>query len=128
MGTLARGRIAERQRERQREENEWNAAHPERPGSDDFRRDVLPAIQGVSLGELARRTGLSIAYCARIRRGEEVPHPRWWTILAPVQGCQTGSAARRHVAIDDLTQPKPDQLSIEKCAGSSDWHDQVGDG
>jgi predicted transcriptional regulator len=36
----------------------------------------------VPLRELARRTGLSVAYCARIRRGEEVPHLRWWARLA----------------------------------------------
>jgi hypothetical protein len=47
-----------------------------------FRRDVLPAIQGVPLREPARRTGLSVGYLARVRRGEEVPHARWWGLLA----------------------------------------------
>jgi hypothetical protein len=74
-------RMAERQRARQREENEWNAAHPGRPGPEVFTRDVLPRLQGLSLGELSRRTGLSVGYCARIKRGEEVPHPRWWDLL-----------------------------------------------
>jgi hypothetical protein len=35
------------------------------------------AARGVPLRELARRTGLSVAYCVLIRRGEEVPHARW---------------------------------------------------
>lgn len=79
-----RARIGSRQRERQREENEWNMDHPERAAPDVFRRDVLPMLQSVRLRELARRTGLSVAYCARIRRGEEVPHQRWWgPLLAP---------------------------------------------
>jgi hypothetical protein len=81
LGVLARSRVASRQRERQREENEWNAAHPERADPDVFRRDVLPGMQSTSLGELVRRTGLSVSYCARIRRGEEVPHERWWVVL-----------------------------------------------
>lgn len=50
-----------------------------------FRTSVLPAIQGVSLGALARRTGLSVPYLARVRRGEEVPHPRWWELLTGLQ-------------------------------------------
>lgn len=75
--------MAARQRERQRQENAWNETHPERPGPDEFRRDVLPAIQNVSLGELARRTSLSVPYLARVRRGEEVPHARWWDVLRP---------------------------------------------
>ena len=77
----ARARMGERQRERQRQENEWNAAHPERPGPEVFRHEVLPAILSVSLGELARRTGLSASYLGLVRRGVEVPHPRWWPVL-----------------------------------------------
>jgi len=78
---VARERIGDRQRVRQREENAWNAANPERSDPEVFRLDVLPALQGVPVRELARRTGLSVAYCARIRRGEEVPHARWWARL-----------------------------------------------
>jgi hypothetical protein len=81
-GEAARARISTRQRERQAEENAWNAAHPERPDPDRFRREVLPLIRDVSLRELSRRTGLSVAYCARIRRGVEVPHARWWGLIA----------------------------------------------
>jgi CRISPR-associated endonuclease Cas1 len=81
VGTEARDQIGRRQRERQREENAWNAGHPERLDPATFRREVLPKLQAVALRELARRTGLSVAYCARIRRGEEVPHERWWAPL-----------------------------------------------
>jgi CRISPR-associated endonuclease Cas1 len=82
VGPEALARMGLRQSERQVQENAWNAAHPERGDPKTFRRDVLPAIQGVPLRELARRTGLSVAYCARIRRGDEVPHERWWARLA----------------------------------------------
>lgn len=77
----ARARMGARQQERQREENEWNAAHPKRAEPEVFRREVLPGLQGVPLRELARRTGLSVSNCARIRRGEAVPHERWWGVL-----------------------------------------------
>jgi hypothetical protein len=82
VGAAAWATMAARQRERQREENAWNVTHPERPGPDEFLRAVLPAIRTLSLNELSRRTGLSVAYLARVRRGEEVPHPRWWEPLA----------------------------------------------
>jgi len=89
----ARAQLGARQRERQAEENAWNEAHPERPDPEAFRRDVLPAIHGVPLRELARRTGLSVSYCGLIRRGVEVPHARWWGALASPSG---------------LDQPRPD--------------------
>lgn len=54
---------------------------PTGPTSIAFRRDVLPALQGVTLRELARRTGLSIPYLSKVRRGVEVPHARWWSKL-----------------------------------------------
>ena len=79
--TEVRQRIGEQQRERQRQENEWNAAHPERADPELFRREVLPALEGVPLRELARRTGLSVPYCGQIRQGQMVPHERWWEAL-----------------------------------------------
>ena len=62
----------------------WNAKHPGRRDGGSFRRDALPAIQDVSLRDLARRTGFSVDYCGRIRRGEEVPHETWWEALCGV--------------------------------------------
>jgi hypothetical protein len=56
--------------------------HPERVDRESFRRDVLPGIQDTSLRELSRRTGPSLAYYARIRRGEDVRHARWSAVFA----------------------------------------------
>lgn len=81
LGKAARARLGARQVVRRHEENTWNAGHPGRADQAAFQREVLPRIQNVPLRELARRTGLSVAYCARIRRGEEVPHRRWWRLL-----------------------------------------------
>ncbi|MDP9369369.1 MAG: hypothetical protein M3Q03_14030 [Chloroflexota bacterium] len=47
-----------------------------------FRREVLPKLQGVPLGVMAKATGLSEGYCSFIRRGEKVPHRRHWASLA----------------------------------------------
>jgi len=110
VGPEARARIGRRQTERQAQENTWNAAHGQRANPDVFRRDVLPALQGVPLRELARRTGLSVAYCARIRRGDEVPHARWW---ARVEGRSLDDLAGRQ---DSNTDPRErNSLTTRKC-------------
>jgi hypothetical protein len=49
-----------------------------------FTREILLKIQGVSLGQLVRATGLSVRYVSQIRGGENVPHPQ---PLECVQGC-----------------------------------------
>jgi hypothetical protein len=77
----ALARLRASQAARQAEENAWNEAHPVRPRPEEFRDEVLPLLQDVSASRLARETGLSLGYCARIKRGEEVPHSRWWEAL-----------------------------------------------
>lgn len=49
---------------------------------EEFRETVYPKLVDVSIRELTRRTGLSLAYCRQIRRGLVVPHPMWWEALA----------------------------------------------
>ncbi len=46
-----------------------------------FEREILPGLADVSAGALARRTGLSVGYCRRIKKGLVVPHPTWWERL-----------------------------------------------
>ena len=46
-----------------------------------FRGQVLPRLQQFTLAELAQATGLSRAYCGRIRSGDVVPHARHWGSL-----------------------------------------------
>ena len=52
---------------RRAEELEWEHAHPEPVEAGRFAVDVLPKLQ--------------VSYCAEIKRGERVPHPRWWPTL-----------------------------------------------
>ncbi len=41
-----------------------------------FKREILPMLQDVSLGMMAKATGLSEQDCSLIRRGGYVPHGR----------------------------------------------------
>ena len=43
--------------------------------------DVLAGLAFVSLGAMRRATGLSLSYCAQIKQGQRVPHPRYWQPL-----------------------------------------------
>ena len=60
----------------------WEAEHGTDADPEVFRREILPHLQGVSLGVMAKATGLSEQYCSLIRRGNHVPHRRHWTPLA----------------------------------------------
>jgi hypothetical protein len=60
---------------------EWKG---ERPDPEVFRREVLPGLRGVPIGELAMATGLSDHYCALIRLGKKVPHPRHWSAFESI--------------------------------------------
>jgi len=78
---MSRERIADAQRARRAETTAWDRRNRDRPNPGDFRVTVLPAIAGVPLRELERRTGLSLPYLSKVRRGVEVPHWRWWSRL-----------------------------------------------
>lgn len=53
----------------------WEEANPGPRDMDSFRREIAPALFDLTLLQMMRATGLSSAYCWRIRRGERVPHP-----------------------------------------------------
>lgn len=60
----------------------WAREHREAPDIEYFRKAIAPSLEGVSARAISRAIGLSVAYCASIKRGERVPHPRWWAVLA----------------------------------------------
>lgn len=49
-----------------------------------FRRDILPMLQSLPLSRLMQATGLSLRYCALIRRGDCIPHARHWPALQAI--------------------------------------------
>jgi len=68
-------------RERRRLEREWEEAH----GAGDaevYRREILPTVRMLPTRELVETIGLTRAYCARILKGELVPHARHWARIA----------------------------------------------
>ena len=78
------GAQAERKRagavsEAHQRNHEWAR---ENPGAERdrawFEREMTPKLDGFSLNEIAKATGLSLAACSRIRAGAKVPHPRHW--------------------------------------------------
>lgn len=72
-----RKRSATRRKQRA-EELAWDRAHPETVDREWFATEVAPGLEGVSARALARATGLSVGHCAKVKRGERVPHPAWW--------------------------------------------------
>jgi hypothetical protein len=54
---------------------EWDKTHSARPDRDEFTRDILPHLEGVSYSALSRASGLSRRYCKLIATGQYVPHP-----------------------------------------------------
>jgi hypothetical protein len=65
--------------------SKWEAAKWERqhklPDPAEFRKNILPKLKSVSLGQMVKATGLSLIYCSLVRRGVYVPHPRHWRVL-----------------------------------------------
>lgn len=63
---------------------DWNRERRESeptPDPETFSRDILPALQGVSLRAMADATGLTQGYCSFVRRGLKEPHRRHWAVL-----------------------------------------------
>jgi hypothetical protein len=60
---------------------DWEAKNGIDADPEVFRREILPRLQGIPLGVMAKATGLSQSYCSSIRRGELVPHYRHWQAL-----------------------------------------------
>jgi CRISPR-associated protein Cas1 len=75
----------EKWRERRSLEREWERVHG-KSDPETFRSEVLPKLAGIPTRRLVEVTGLTRAYCARVLKGESIPHPRWWAsirLLAP---------------------------------------------
>jgi hypothetical protein len=70
------------------EQDAWELENPGSPDPEFYRAEVFPAVQAMSLKAIQKATGLSLPQCGRIRRGEQMPHRRWWEALGEVR--QTG--------------------------------------
>lgn len=63
----------------------WEREHPEPFDHSIFEREILPGLQELSARQIAKATGLSVSHCADIKRGERIPHPRWWEKLTIIR-------------------------------------------
>jgi hypothetical protein len=77
----ARERLSRKRRAQANADSAWDQAHRERPEPALFKDEILPRLADVTIATMARATGLSVRQCSRIRRGEQVPHPRHWASL-----------------------------------------------
>jgi hypothetical protein len=48
----------------------------------DFRRDILPGLQGVQVRVIAEAMGATISHGSKVRGGHTAPHKRHWDTLA----------------------------------------------
>jgi hypothetical protein len=60
----------------------WEREGVEQSESVQFTREILPVLQDIPLGKMARATGLTEGYCSFVRRGLKVPHCRHWNTPA----------------------------------------------
>ncbi len=72
--------MARRMRALRAANREWERAHG-RPDPAEFRQEVFPGLAGLTLRQMHVATGLTRALCTKIRRGDVVPHPRYWEAL-----------------------------------------------
>src|SRR5262249_48454474 len=77
----AQARRRATQLERARARAAWDAQTENTLPQDVAWSDVLAGLASVSLGAMRQTTGLSLSYCAQIKQGQRVPHPRYWQPL-----------------------------------------------
>jgi CRISPR-associated endonuclease Cas1 len=68
--------------ESKREGRVWREEHPlERGDPEEFRRSILPGLQGVPLSEIMRACGVAKSTASAIRSGKRAPAVRHWRAL-----------------------------------------------
>src|SRR5262249_32157151 len=80
---VAQGKRRATQAARTRARATWAGATQTDPAA---WQDILARLQPVSLGAMRKATGLSLTYCAQIKRGR-VPHPIHWAALQAIPCC-----------------------------------------
>lgn len=79
------GEAARLRAERLRKNTEANRTWADNGELDgvDFKRNILPGLQNISLTQIRKTTGLSLRYCSLIQKGK-VPHKRHWQALISI--------------------------------------------
>lgn len=80
-GGKAAHRRGKRNAARLRANAAWERTNSGGFDPDAFAREIGSKLPAISLAVLMKATGLSRPYCAMIRRGACVPHPKHWEAL-----------------------------------------------
>jgi hypothetical protein len=59
-----------------------------------YREKILPRLAEVTVPQIAGTLGVSEPYAAKVRKGQFVPHPMHWQVLAELVGVTQIDAAR----------------------------------
>ncbi len=79
-------RISKTQKQHRKAKVAWEREHGREVFDPNvFRSEVLPGLQNIRTVDLARLTGLSVPYCALIKKGNRMPHPMQWKMLDQLQ-------------------------------------------
>jgi len=70
--------------EEYRRNRQWARENPSQGDEALFTREIVPKLDALSLSEISKATGLSLAACSRIRSGLKTPHPRHWENLVSI--------------------------------------------
>jgi CRISPR-associated endonuclease Cas1 len=60
----------------------WQAAHPDQTGDPNvYWTQIQPSLKGVSVSQISRQLGVSLASASKMRAGSLLPHVRHWDAL-----------------------------------------------
>lgn len=83
----SRAKIGAAQTRRNAERAAWDREHPESPDPAVWGR-ILIGLRDVPVTRIRTATGFSKGYVYSVKRGDFVPHPRWWSVLAELAKVQ----------------------------------------
>lgn len=74
-------------------QQEWEAAHHDEVFDPDyFRREILPKLAAVKLGDIMAAARISKGYASQVRAGKFTPHVSTWDALGRLIDSSTGSS------------------------------------
>jgi CRISPR-associated protein Cas1 len=94
---------------RKAERDDWERAHPELDVTAErarFRAEMSPRLASVPIPKIMAATGLSLDYSARIRRGEKVPHPRFFPELERLIEESSRDRGANHLGVSNFSPRK----------------------
>lgn len=114
-GGEARKKRGQKNSQHMKDQAAWEAEHGIEADPEVFRREIRPQLQEVSLGVMAKATGLSEQYCSLIRSGLKVPHARHWSALRNFHLASRDSDALLEPSGGIANRPKKETEEDKAC-------------